>query len=325
MKFKIQYCDWAAAAGVLAILGCLVGPAPASAKTKDAYAPNINPIFDDATPAGEPRIYTNADGSTTFWHAGLPLIKGDKAKLDVFVSTGEFELTHVKVRLDNNLFADIDQSPWSTVIDTSKLDTGPHDLEIWAQSTSPAPYSSQTKHVQFYVVASQPQGVPQSVPVKNPGTTVEVHNAPPATMSGPTTTTTGLPDLIKSGKEDDGILVQLFAPDNKEAQNSITDNKPVSLVAPVTIQVKAAPGHLGTHRFVYSLVRDGRTVFTAPSILNTGVTNVRLQGREASGGQGLLPGTVVFKVWGVDDHGNYGPPQTITLNIPETTGEGTTK
>jgi len=325
------------------ILACVLGmtssPSLADKKQVVAFKPAINALVDVLTPQGSPRTYTTATG-TTYWSPGSSLViyKGDKIKLKVFVSTGAFELQHVKVRLDNVPIVSIDHQPWETVCDTSTLDTGYHMFQVWAQSDSPSPYSSSEQNIAFYVAMPNQESAggpdvtsPAPTPVPAPSTAPPEPGATP-TAPVPATTMTpppgpdamapaapkpappamfALPKLIADSAQNTTATVSLQAGSTAPV---VGDNAtPVNVSGPTAVTVGVPKGSTSS-RFVYALYRDGATIYQCDRYLPVYGTQIRLQARSGSS-PGLLPGDIILKAWGVDPNGGYGPETSIAVRI----------
>lgn len=300
-------------------------PSKKPAPSVVAFKPAINATVDVLTPAGTPREYSTASGST-LWSPGSSqfIYKGDKIKLSVFVSTGAFELQHVKVRLDNNLIATIDHQPWDTSIDTDTLQTGYHMFNIWAQSDSPAPYSSSEETIAFYL-AEQNQAAGSTSPA---GPATAPDSAPPATAIGASSQTIQtsaplyvLPKLIRDKEQETKAIVGLQAGSSPVVTGD--GQTPVSVSGPTDIKV-VVPGGSTARRFVYALYREGAIVYESDQLLPAAGTVIRLQERTSSQ-PGLLPGDVILKAWGVDQDGRYGAPTTLPVNVPSSGTQETVK
>ncbi|MDR3709687.1 MAG: hypothetical protein P4L33_15425 [Capsulimonadaceae bacterium] len=358
---------------MLAVIAAAAALAPAPALAADssapksgapapvvAFRPAINGMVDVLTPQGSPREYTTASG-TTLWSPGSSLFiyKGDKIRLNVFVSTGAFELHHVKVRLDNVSLASIDHQPWNVVVDTNTLETGYHMFQIWAQSDSPAPYSSSEQNISFYLSGNEaPAPVPAAAapptaalpPMASAASSASAATpSAPATVAAPSsgdaTTATGsysgtissggephavpvsaspinaLPKLIESSSLASDATLQMKVGTDRVVTG--VDDRQIVLNAPLDAVVIKPKGS-AAQRFAYALYRDGAIVYQTDQFLPVNGTHIRLQARTGSS-PGLLPGSIVLKAWGIDQGGKYGPVVSVPINIPLSSTEETVK
>jgi hypothetical protein len=302
-----------------------------------AFKPAINAMVDVLTPQGLPRIYATSSGST-LWSPGSSLViyRGDKIKLQVFVSTGAYELQHVKVRLDNVPIVSIDHQPWSTVCDTGTLDTGYHMFQIWAQSDSPSPYSSSEQNIAFYLAQPSQEagsgvdvttpgpttggGVPEPTPSATavPGPSADAMTAgaskpslPISVPANPVRSIT-LPNVLSGDAQTPSAIITLQTGSATPVvgQNTV----PVALNGPTDVVVGVPKGSTA-RRFTYALYRDGAIIYQSDRLLPAFGTQIRLQARTDSQ-PGLLPGDVTLRAWGVDQNNSYGPDTSMAVTIP---------
>jgi hypothetical protein len=293
------------------------------AKEKDVtvttFTPAITLTLEATTPQGTQRIYPTATGPS-YWQSGLPVVKGDHVKVDVFVSTGGGELKQVKVRLDNQLIATLDKTPWSTTIDTSTVALGYHNLEVWAQETDSKHQTFATKTMTFFVDSTAPSGSgPGPVAaVKGEQQVLNGSSVTDVTLAG-VAKSPALPTALATATQDSRATVSLSTTD-PTAQQAIATGNPVPLSAPIVIAVNT-PNGSAAHRFIYTLVRGDQTIYQADHPVGAGLARIRLQQRSDTQ-PGLLPGRVSLWVWGVDDQGNYGNPVSATFDIAAPAGAG---
>jgi hypothetical protein len=178
-------------------------PSPSKqGKSNIAYKPLITAAVDVKLADGSgPRYYPSANG-VTLWspNSGLPIVKGDKVSMTVFVATGPFELQQIKVKIDNSDVVTINKQPWKVDIDTNQYSLGYHSVEIWAQSNSPAPESSSDQSVIFYLantadIRSTNSGDLHSIEANNP--------APPQGAVVTQSTSSGLNASTLSGSSNE--------------------------------------------------------------------------------------------------------------------------
>lgn len=287
--------------------------ASSQAKTETvASKPSIDAKLTVFTSNGDLRIYPTGSGGQEYYTDGLPIQQGDKIKLGVFVATGGFELKHIKVRLDNQLIADVIHAPWGATIDTGNLPLGNHMIEIWAQSESPAPYSSDTAIVNFFTAPTVPTIAVETHPetvIPNPVPQPTAIVAPP-----PASTRPPFPAVL-SGLRSSERPVIAFSISPADAQAQYAGGQAVDLSSPVSVTVIAPKGSTA-NKFVYILVRDGAAVFGGTTTSAVNVTKVVLQAKNGAS-VGLNPGKLTMQAWGLDDQGSYGPMASMDITVPE--------
>jgi hypothetical protein len=288
----------------IAILMTAVACLPAGARSRVTYVPAITLLPTVVQADGQPRVYTNG-GQAAYWNETLPIERGDQIKLNVAVATGGADLGRVIVRLDNSKVADMDgtsganAAPWTTVIDTSKLETGDHMVEAWAQTTGDRPQSS-TKTLTFMIVDSLPVQVSVAGSREesfSPGAAPPV--APPAFLSG--------------AGSDPGATVRLRSVDPGADRALNAHDSALSITAPTPVWVEKRPGSTAV-QFAYEIVRGGFPIVSAPAPATLVYERLSLQPR-GSENDGLAPGAVTLYVWGIDSAGRISDPVRQDLSI----------
>jgi len=284
-----------------------------------AFKPAITPMVDVITPQGAPRVYETSAGPT-LWSPGSSMVvyKGDTFKIKVFVSTGAYELQHINVRLDGGPLVSMYRAPWETSFDTSTLDTGYHNLRIWAQSDSPAPFSTSEQVLAFYVAQpgepmtadSTVQAPPSPVTTRVLSNTMTIggSSTPPQSRPG----AFDLPRVLDGAGQTISAIIDLQTPSGRPVLAQ--DPALITLSSPTVVTVMLPPGSTAT-RCSYALYRDGSIIYQCNHLLPASGTQILLQAKTASH-SGLLPGDVILKAWGVDSRGSYGPETWLDIRIP---------
>ena len=287
------------ATGVLALGLLALLPQAARAAEKETvttrliYTPAVVVIPEVRTPQGELRSYRTAQG-VSYWHAGLPVYKGDRVKLNVFVSTGGAELAETRVRLDNQEISRRTEAPWNVTLDTGDLPEGYHYVEAWARTGGEDPRSA-TANVVFFV---DPKQAPQA------DTASPIVDAIPAPDDAPA------PNIAP---DEGGPTVQLSA-DTPAAQKALETGARVLITEPVTFTVSGPGPEDG---FVYALYRGSEEIHRSKELALGAKVKLRADAKDAPG---LLPGVLRFVVWGVDKQGRLGPPRVTEIEIPRSEG-----
>lgn len=262
---------------------------PAGTTTRLIYTPAVVIIPEVRTPQGELRSYRTAQG-VSYWHAGLPVYKGDGVKLNVFVSTGGADLAETRVRLDNKEISRRTEAPWDVTLDTGDLSGGYHYVEAWARTGGDDPRAS-TASLVFFV---DPKQAPQ------PDSSSPIVEAVPPPEDAPA------PDLAP---DQGGPSVQISA-DTPAAQKALDTGARVTVAAPVVFSV-AGPGP--DESYVYALYRGKEEIYRSKSRPIGSKVQLRPDAKDAPG---LLPGVLRFVVWGADKQGRLGPPRIVELEVP---------
>ncbi len=299
------------------LLSVGLAASPVAAKSSISYKPGISLVPEVFRPDGvTDETYTTSQG-LSLWTSDRPIPRGDKMKLNVFAATGGGELREIKIRLDNVLIADVAKAPWQMTLDTAKLATGFHMIEVWAVATGNNPQST-TQTLEFKVdPAVQVAGIqiaqgPNGQQVENPLPGSDATAADTFSDAPPQ-----LPDYLKNQTQNGDatvtVAVRSAASSERTGGAAITD-APVTVNEPTLFIVQPTPGSTAT-RYAYALVRDGVTVSTAPQVLRTAYDLVRIE-RRTDTQAGLRPGKVTMWIWGIDKQGDYSNPVKTYLDIP---------
>ncbi len=305
--------------------GILHAPAMAAGKSTVAYAPGVSLVPEVLLPDGvTPRMYNTTNG-LSLWTNTLPVVQGDKVKLNVFAATGGSELKEIIVRVDNTKIADLAAAPWKTSLDTAKLGTGHHMVEVWAQSAGAHPAAT-TQTLMFYVASELAgQFVPQLPKQRVAGSLQQQSGGQTSTLPlpGEDTAATNRPpvlDFLKGQPLDTNAQVAVYAhsaaaqtpaqagPGTLVTGSSITVNEPTLL------SIKPASGSSAV-QFAYALVRGGQLDYVSPVAFDLARYQVRIEKLNAAG-TGLGSGIVTLWVWGIDKAGQPAEPIKTVLNIP---------
>ena len=269
-------------------LACFAGAALA-----ESYVPGVAVVPEVRTPSGELRTYRTGLGFS-FWRTDLPIYKGDKVLLNVFVCLGGAELAESRVRVDNEEISRRSSAPWSAQLDTGTLKEGYHFVEAWAKTKGNSPHTA-TATVTLFIDPHAPGASPQAPIVEPLASTPD-----PAVLTLPTT--------------QGGPSVSLSC-DDPAGQAALTKGAPVRIADPLVFAV-SGPGP--AEGFTYALYRGGSQIHKS-DVLPIG-TRIKLR-RNAPGVPGLLPGAVTLVVWGTDKEGRIGPARKVALEVPSAAGE----
>jgi len=306
--------------------GVALVPAQAAGKGTVAYVPGVSVVPEVLLPDGvTPRTYNTTNG-LSIWTNTLPVVQGDKVKVNVFAATGGADLKQIIVRLDNTRIASIAAAPWKTVLDTTKMATGYHMIEVWAQGTGDHPQST-TKTLTFYVASQLASAyIPQPAAVKVSPSLQSLNNGHSSTLSvageGDTANedTPPAPLSFMAGKAtDSSAQVAVYARssvsgDAAPGTGTLVSGATITINEPTLLEVRAAPSSTAT-QFAYALVRDGRVVYASPSAYTLSQFRVRVE-KLTTAGTGLSAGTVALWVWGINASGQPSEPTKTLLNIP---------
>jgi hypothetical protein len=275
-----------------------------------AYKPVIDLRTEVQQPDGTTRTYVTPDG-LTYWKESLPILRGDKVKLDIYAVTGPSDLAEGKVRLDNVKIADLTAAPWSTAIDTTDLKAGYHLVEIWVRTGGSHPQSD-TATVNFYVTDE----MPAKYAVK--GTQQLLTGGAVTTIKGADADSDSLPDppaYIKDQPQDDqaAVIVRSTVPDADAAL--LRGDGSIEVKQPTTIYVDSKAGGTAV-RYTYALSRGGKTIASPPAAVRLHINRVRIQGRTDTT-PGLRPGPVTMWIWGIDKDGHPSAPVKVKLTVLE--------
>ena len=267
---------------------CLLGAAHA-----ESYVPGVAVVPEVRTPSGELRTYRTGLGFS-YWRSDLPIYKGDKVLLNVFVCLGGAELAESRVRVDNEEISRRTSAPWSAQLDTGTLKEGYHFVEAWAKTKGNSPHTA-TATVTLFIDPHAPGASPQASLVEPLASTPDpaVLTLPPA-QGGP--------------------AVSLSC-DDPAGQAALTKGGAVRVADAVVFAV-SGPGP--AEGFTYALYRGGRQIHKS-DVLPVG-TRIKLR-RNAPGVPGLLPGAMTLIVWGMDKEGRIGPARKVALEVPSVPGE----
>lgn len=304
----------------------LHAPAALATKSSVSYAPGVSLVPEVLLPDGAtPRMYNTTSG-LSLWTNTLPVVQGDKVKLNVFAATGGAELKEIIVRVDNTKIADLAAAPWKTTLDTTKLGPGHHMVEVWAQSTGAHPQAT-TQTLMFYV-ASQLAGqfVPQPATQKVAGFRQQQSNGQVSTLPLPgennaaAANTPPTLDFLKGQTLDTNAQVTIYARSasaGASAQSSagtMVAGSNLTVNEPYLLSIKPMPGSSAT-QFAYALVRGDQVDYVSPSAFDMTRYQVRIE-KLNSAGTGLGTGTVNLWVWGINKAGQPAEPIRTVLNIP---------
>lgn len=301
----------------------MCGAAHADQKTMTVVSsPDMTLILEPYMSDGQMRQYT-IPGAASYWTNDLPIYTGDKVKIDVFVATGTNTLQEIKVRLDNVQVADVTQAPWNTTLDATKIGTGYHMLEAWAQVTGAKPTSPQFVSKTLNFLITTPPAILSDAPTTTPiqevkgqqqilqgNTVVNVplgNDAPSDVVQVPT-----MPVMLQNTTLNPDAKVSIKLVDTS-TQAVVDTMAGTPFKDPVVASVTTTPG-TGVHKFVYKLVSGDRSIVTQEKAYAVDTTRIRLQPRTDTA-PGLLPGTTYLWVWGIDDQGKYGPPSYAKLEV----------
>jgi hypothetical protein len=258
----------------------------------DEYVPGVAIVPEVRTPTGELRTYRTGLGFS-YWRTDLPIYKGDKVLLNVFVCLGGAELAETRVRIDNEEIGRRTSAPWSVQLDTGNLKEGYHFAEAWAKTKGDRPHTA-TATVTIFIDPHAPGASPQAPLVEPLQSTPDpvVLTLPPS-QGGPSVT---------------------LSCDDPNGQKSLSAGSAVRVVGPVVFSVS---GPAPAEGFVYALYRAGRQIHKS-DVLPVG-TRIKLR-RDAPGSPGLLPGNLTLVVWGTDKEGRNGPSRKVQLDVPSANG-----
>lgn len=275
----------------LLFAGALPGTARAAREVVTSeliYTPAVVVIPEVRTAEGEIRTYKTPQG-VSYWRAGLPVYKGDRVKLNVFVSTGGADLAETRVRLDNVEKDRRTAAPWHSTLETADLNEGYHYVEAWARTGGANPRAA-TAGLVFFVDPKQAPLASTTSPI--------VEDVPPPDNN---------PD-VKLDPGAGGPAVQVSS-DNSEAQKALEAGARVTLRDEVVFSV-SGPGP--SEGFVYALYRGDQQIHRS-GVLNLS-TRVKLR-PNAPNAPGLLPGIIRFVVWGADQQGRLGAPRVTEVEV----------
>lgn len=326
---NLQACRRTSASAALCLMlsfGLFHAPAAAAGKSSVSYAPGVSLVPEVLLPDGAtPRMY-NTTAGPSLWTNTLPIVQGDKVKLNVFAATGGAELKEIIVRVDNTKIADLAAAPWKTTLDTTKLGPGHHMVEVWAQSTGAHPQAT-TQTLLFYV-ATELAGnfVPQAATQKVAGSREQLTGGQVSTQSlpgennGAAMNTAPTLDFLKGQALDTNAQVMIYAhsasaglPTQAGSATLVTGSN-ITVNEPTLLSIKPASGSSAV-QFAYALVRGGQVDYASPSAFDVTRYQVRIE-KLNSAGAGLGSGTVTLWVWGINKAGQPAEPAKIVLNIP---------
>ncbi len=306
--------------------GILHAPALAAGKSTVSYAPGVSLVPEVLLPDGTtPRMYNTTNG-LSLWTNTLPVVQGDKVKLNVFAATGGAELKEIIVRVDNTKIADLAAAPWKTNLDTAKLGTGHHMVEVWAQSTGNHPQAT-TQTLMFYVASELAgQFVPQPPKQKVAGSLQQQNGGQTSTLPLPGengfigTDTPPVLDFLKGQSLDTNAQVMVYAHSAasgtpaQAGSGTLVTGSTLTVNEPTLLSVKPSSGSSAV-QFAYALVRDGQVGYVSPAAFDMTRYQVRIE-KLNSAGAGLGAGTITLWVWGINKAGQPAEPTKTVLNIP---------
>ncbi len=291
-----------------AFLALVMGLArsPALASSRVSFTPGISIATTVAKSDGQTPVTYATPKGLAYWTPDLPVSRGSRMNLTVFVTTGGGELKKIVVRLDNAAIATLVSAPWVTTIDTTALKSGYHMVEVWAQETG-SPARSNTKTMTFYVSDDSP---PQAA-------ATNAADIPPSSMQSVSDANDSAspPSFLSGVAEDTSAAVAIHCSDADIDRQIAAGNSPVTLSSPSTFSFALPPGGTAV-KFAYRLVRDGQTIAVASSPLSLRYDRVRIQGRTDQQ-PGLRPGSVTLWIWGIDKAGLVSPSQHVDLVIAD--------
>lgn len=307
-------------------LGISHSPALAAGKSSVSYAPGVSLVPEVLLPDGvTPRMYNTTNG-LSLWTNTLPVVQGDKVKLNVFAATGGAELKEIIVRVDNTKIADLGAAPWKTSLDTAKLGTGHHMVEVWAQSTGQHPAAT-TQTLMFYVASELAgQFVPQPPKQKVAGSLQQQSGGQVSTLPLPgennavAMNTPPVLEFLKGQPLDTNAQVMIYAhpasagTSAQAGSGTMVTGSNITVNEPTLLSIKPVAGSNAT-QFAYALVRSGQVDYASPVAFDTTRYQVRIENLN-SAGTGLGSGTVTLWVWGIDKAGQSAEPIKTVLNIP---------
>lgn len=327
LNLHLRSQKWVSAALCLMVgLGMIHAPVMAAGKTSVAYAPGVSLVPEVLLPDGAtPRMYNTTNG-LSLWTNTLPVVQGDKVKLNVFAATGGAELKEIIVRVDNTKIADLAGAPWKTTLDTTKLGPGHHMVEVWAQSTGSHPAAT-TQTLMFYVASELAgQFVPQPPKQKVAGSLQQQSGGQVSTLPLPgenNAAAMNIPpvlDFLKGQPLDTNAQVMIYAhsaavgtPAQAGSGTMVTGSN-ITVNEPTLLSVKPASGSSAV-QFAYALVRGGQVDYVSPVAFDIARYQVRIEKLNSSG-TGLGSGMVTMWVWGIDKAGQPAEPIKTVLNIP---------
>ncbi len=300
-------------------------PAMAAGKSSVSYAPGVSLVPEVLLPDGAtPRMYNTTNG-LSLWTNTLPIVQGDKVKLNVFAATGGAELKEIIVRVDNTKIADLAAAPWKTSLDTTKLGPGHHMVEVWAQSTGAHPQAT-TQTLMFYVASElASQFIPQPATQKVAGSLQQQSGGQVSTLplpgenSAAATNTPPTLEFLKGQTLDTNAQVMIYAHSavaglpNQAGAGTMVTGSTLTVSEPYLLSVKPAAGSSAV-QFAYALVRGGQVDYASPTAFDTTRYQVRIE-KLNSAGTGLGLGTVTLWVWGINRAGQPAEPTKTVLNI----------
>lgn len=260
----------------------------AGAAFAENYVPGVAVVPEVRTPSGELRTYRTGLGFS-YWRSDLPIYKGDKVLLNVFVCLGGAELAESRVRVDNEEISRRTSAPWSTQLDTGSLKDGYHFVEAWAKTKGNNPHTA-TATVTLFIDPHAPGASPQAPIVEPLASTPD-------------------PAILTLPPAQGGTSVSLSC-DDPAGQAALTKGTAVRIADPVVFAV-SGPGP--AEGFTYALYRGGSQIHKS-DILPVG-TRIKLR-RNTPGAPGLLPGALTLVVWGTDKEGRVGAARKVALEVP---------
>lgn len=273
---------------VLAVLAigmsaCLAAAAEAKPEAAQADPPIIGVALQVRTAQGQPRAFDRPGLPPTYWDPGLPVVQGDRVTVAASIDPKQGKLEAVRLRLDNTVLLDRVKGPWQAEVDTARLESGHHLVEVWAETKSPDRFKSVT--TTFLVV---PRGDPLLRVLLPEGAGA------------------GQPKLPQGS--DPRLACQITSA-NPAVAKALKGTGPVTVEERTLLEVKA--GRPGAN-YVYTLSRSGRVTYISPTIEL--LTYLELTPRRLDP-SGLVAGEVVLAVWVGDGKGHFGPPCRVVLEV----------
>lgn len=301
------------------IMGVGMTPQAALAKSRVSYKPGVAIASEVMDAAGKQRIYNTPNGPS-IWTDGLPIQQGDKIKLNVFAATGGADLGRIIVRLDNAKIAQIAKAPWNTVLDTSKMTTGPHMIEVFVETAGDRPQSA-TKTQSFFITKElAPQYVYQPA-VTHVGDSLQTNGGPEIDPAYDPNVGPDVPDFLKGQTTDENATVAVRARsgaspvDPTKGGDIVSDSDANVIINEPTIFFIEAPQGSTAKKYAFVLARNGQTITQATEPQELVYNAIKLQKRDGET-PGLSTGPLTLYVWGIDAEGRPSNVVKTQISIP---------
>jgi hypothetical protein len=311
MLTNIKKGNWAAAAFMLILVPISVITTfdQASAKTPHvAYVPGITLMPEVLLSDGATvRTYYTPQG-LAYWSNDLPILVGDKIKLNLFAATGGAELMRVIVRSDNVKVAELNALPWNTVIDTASMATGFHMVEIWAEGTGDKPQSS-TKTLIFFLARELPAQY-----TTKPATADLNTNLNAGQWSIDPSVPSEMPKFLHGRTIDPDATIILRSRDSAVDKGLQAGVHEIALSGSTVFYIETPKGS-DAAAWTYVLSRGDKSIVASATPLNPRSQRLRIQPRTDTT-PGLRSGPVTLWIWGIDQSGNPSSPAKVRFVIP---------